>query len=388
MDTHIINKLKRKSPVKYNTDEERKVGQKAYDILYRSINKDVIKNYHKKHSSIEEVKIRDKENHRLYYLANKERIKNRDIEKNKNKNKISCGKYIRTQKQKDDQSKFMKTRWESLEYKEEMGNMLKGLWNDERKEEQSNKSKKQWAEGKYDDCHSTPEARENHSIATKKAHRRDVYNTTKCKETQSKTMKTVWASGVMDDIHNTPEARKKASDITKKNHVLGKYSKSETTEKHRLNIKKRLEKGDFSTPKFKEEHRKISKDLWASGRMDSVFSGETSIEISLYKFLEENNIPFTKKKTINIGYRTRKPDAFIEPNIVLEADGTYHHSENCHGKNTKDADIKADLIMKEMGYIIYRIPEPDFRNGKYIETLQQIIKEHKISPIKNDFGCV
>jgi len=128
-----------------------------------------------------------------------------------------------------------------------------------------------------------------------------------------------------------------------------------------------------SAPEMVEFQRNIAKERWANGGFARVFMRPTSIEILLREFLDHMNIPYSTRKVIDIGYKTRIPDAFIEPNIIIEADGEYYHSEDCHGKNLKTKDEKADKILKEMGYIIYRISESDFRNGNYLETLNMIV---------------
>jgi very-short-patch-repair endonuclease len=274
-----------------------------------------------------------------------------------------------------------KKAWESPEKRAKFHKSMKEtLSTPEHVETMRNNMKKQWERGDFEGVHNTPEMRKNMSIITKNRWKNGdfdgVVHTPESNLKHKKFMKDAWANGVFDGIHQTPEARENHSKAMKKLITNGVYDECHQTPEYREKQSKlcklRWKDGGFAT--VSEKNRIKSKEQWASGRMDGVFSSPTTIEIMLYKFLEENNISYTKRKTINIGYKTRKPDAFIEPNFVLEADGTYHHSENVHGKDKKSDDARADLIMKEMGYIIYRIPEPDFRNGKYLETLSNIFR--------------
>jgi len=311
---------------------------------------------------------------------------------------MPIGVYVRTPENKKNISLANKKAWKSpIKRAKFLKSMKETLSTPEHIEMTRNNMKKQWARGDFEGSHQTPEFRESHRKTTKERWDRgdfdgdscDILHSPEAIEKHRKSMKETWAKGVFDGVHQTPEAKKNHRLAMERQRNAGVFDKcyktQEFREKQSKLSKQKWENGVMSA--VSEKNRIKSKEQWASGRMDGVFSSPTTIETMLYKFLEENNIPYTKRKTINIGYKTRKPDSYIEPNIIIEADGTYHHSENCHGKDKKEDDIKADAIMKEMGYIIYRIPEPDFRNGKYVETLQQIMNEHKILPIKNDFGC-
>jgi len=76
----------------------------------------------------------------------------------------------------------------------------------------------------------------------------------------------------------------------------------------------------------------------------------TSIEIRLWKELESRNIKFEKHKSI---LNLTQPDAFIEPNICIYADGDYWHNL----KITKSQDQYVNKILKENGYRVYRFWE-------------------------------
>lgn len=162
---------------------------------------------------------------------------------------------------------------------------------------------------------------------------------------------------------NTPEFVEKISKIRKeiwKNPIF------------RKNMSK-IQYISQNLPENIEKRKKSLKKAWKEGRYNNAFKSPTIIETKLYNFLDNMNIPYSTTKLINIGYKTRKPDAFILPNIIIEADGEYYHSEECFGKNLKAEDIKADKILKKMGYIIYRISERDFRNEKYQKSLNTIV---------------
>jgi len=274
-----------------------------------------------------------------------------------------------------------KKAWESPEKRAKFHKSMKEtLSTPEHIEMMCNNMKKQWERGDFDEYNKSSEAKILRSENTKKRWKNGdfdgVVHTLEANLKHKKFMEEAWAKGIFNGVHQTPEARKNHSKAMKKLIADGIFDECHQTLEYREICRKNTKQMwiDGVMSAVSEKNRIKSKEQWASGRMDGVFSSPTTIETMLYKFLEENNIPYTKRKTINIGYKTRKPDSYIEPNIIIEADGTYHHSENCHGKDKKEDDIKADAIMKEMGYIIYRIPEPDFRNGKYLETLNNIFK--------------
>lgn len=92
----------------------------------------------------------------------------------------------------------------------------------------------------------------------------------------------------------------------------------------------------------------------------------TSIEIKLYKVLDDLNIVYNKHKQIK---RLTVPDAFIEPNICIYADGDYWHSL----PNVADRDFKINNELKECGYIIVRFSE--FLINNNIDLVYASIKE-------------
>ena len=90
------------------------------------------------------------------------------------------------------------------------------------------------------------------------------------------------------------------------------------------------------------------------------------------------NVKFSKHKPIKI---ICQADAFVEPNIVLFADGDYWHSNpifypkpvtEAQTKNLQRDTIENEKLIKE-GYIVIRFWEFDLINNK--DNCKEIIKK-------------
>ncbi|MBI2541482.1 hypothetical protein HYV80_02125 [Candidatus Woesearchaeota archaeon] len=95
----------------------------------------------------------------------------------------------------------------------------------------------------------------------------------------------------------------------------------------------------------------------------------TNAELILFEILNELNLNFSKHKSIKT---ICQADAFVEPNIVLFADGDYWHSNPMfYPKPTTEAQIKNkardetenNKLIKE-GYLVIRFWEFDLINNK------------------------
>ena len=81
---------------------------------------------------------------------------------------------------------------------------------------------------------------------------------------------------------------------------------------------------------------------------------DTSIEVALQLELTKRDIPFVKHKAVVPHHQC---DIFIEPNIVVEADGDYWH--NLPVQKEKDARVNA--AMNAAGYLVLRYWEHEIR---------------------------
>mgnify|MGYP001600193110 CR=1 FL=1 len=133
--------------------------------------------------------------------------------------------------------------------------------------------------------------------------------------------------------YQTPETRQKIS-------LSMKGIKK--SEKHRINISN-SKKGHLNPAKREDVKEKIRK-FRMTQKIPYV---NTSIEIKLYNELIGRNIIFHKHKSI-LGIT--QPDAFIEPNICIYADGDYWHNR----EDIKQKDERINNKLTEGGYIVLR----------------------------------
>ena len=106
----------------------------------------------------------------------------------------------------------------------------------------------------------------------------------------------------------------------------------------------------------------------------------TSIEIKLWEELERRNIKFKKNYSILFG-RTI-PDAFIEPNICLYADGDYWHNR----LEAIDKDKRINKLLLKHNYMVYRFWEHEINNN-VSNCVDKIILPHQgEDPYENNKG--
>lgn len=113
-------------------------------------------------------------------------------------------------------------------------------------------------------------------------------------------------------------------------------------------------------------------------RLKQIFPKKsTIIELILYELLNELQIPFNKHKAIKM---ICQADVFVEPNIVLFADGDYWHCNPRFYKKPKtdaqrkniERDRNANSKLIKEGYTVYRFWEYDLVNNK--EECKRIIE--------------
>lgn len=171
-----------------------------------------------------------------------------------------------------------------------------------------------------------------------------------------------FCSKICNSKHKIGIKRPNHSIIMKKLHKKGIYKNSYKFLKGELNIAKlpyirkklskhALKNNSMFLPGVKEKHknsRLLQKNTW-----------ETSIEKKVQNILKENNIPFIKHKPITNIKHKYQCDIFIEPNLVIEADGDYWH--NLPKAIEKDKIRNKEL--KEAGYKVLRFWESEINNN-------------------------
>ena len=194
----------------------------------------------------------------------------------------------------------------------------------------------------------------------------------KCKEINRKRM-----------LGNTCAKGNKRPDLIALNKSrMGIPLKKEAKEKQRLNILKYWESNEGN--KQKEELSVINKQ-WAKDNPEKKISAAknghkacpriSSLEIKLRNELEKRNIIFIPQYEWSNGFI----DIFIPPNIAIFADGNYWHNL----PSQKDKDNKQNIMLKDMGYKIFRFWEKDIRESasKCIDTL--VVWEKELKDNKN-----
>ena len=94
----------------------------------------------------------------------------------------------------------------------------------------------------------------------------------------------------------------------------------------------------------------------------------TSIEIALFSELASRNIPFEKHKSV-LG-RTQ-PDAFIEPNICVYADGDYWHNR----PEVKEKDERINEVLPQAGFKVLRYTETEINENVegVVDEIEEVI---------------
>jgi very-short-patch-repair endonuclease len=104
-------------------------------------------------------------------------------------------------------------------------------------------------------------------------------------------------------------------------------------------------------------------------RMGQTFpTHSTSIEVAIWAELEQRRIPFEKHKTV---LNLTQPDAFIEPNICIYADGDYWHNL----PKNKNQDKYVNEGLKRANYTVFRFWEHEI-NKDIKSCVDQIEKNN------------
>jgi G:T-mismatch repair DNA endonuclease (very short patch repair protein) len=132
----------------------------------------------------------------------------------------------------------------------------------------------------------------------------------------------------------------------------------------------------FTSPLFGRSKKKISaKNIKKANKCRR----HSSLELQVYKWLEEEGIKFRKEKAIGRCH----VDIFIEPNIVLECNGCYFHAcLKCSKQNTsrekqiRMRDVKRYAFFRSRGYEVHTVKECDVKKDpkKIKEQLRLLAK--------------
>ena len=146
------------------------------------------------------------------------------------------------------------------------------------------------------------------------------------------------------------EIKKRLSEVVKESYVSGERKPPMQNRKHTKKSRNQMSekrKGRKNSrwageknPAHGEEHKKA--------RMNRIMPyRDSSIEVALQKELTNRNISFEKHKLVTKRHRC---DLFIEPNVVIEADGVYWHNYP-HGTAR---DKQLNIEMADAGYTVLR----------------------------------
>jgi len=177
-----------------------------------------------------------------------------------------------------------------------------------------------------------------------------------------------WNTGTKGVIKPWNKGKKLSSAYKKKVSIATKRAMS------RPEIRKKVQKTQFKrgiTPWNKGKEGVYSKETIENirrARLKQIFPKKaTKIELILFDILDELKIDFKKHKPIN---NICQADVFIDPNIILFADGDYWHSNprfypqpvsEAQIKNIKRDKIANSKLIKD-GYTVARFWEYDLVN--------------------------
>lgn len=156
------------------------------------------------------------------------------------------------------------------------------------------------------------------------------------------------------------EQRKKHSEIMKLKHLDPNFRKKLYTEERNKKISNSKKEYWNSHP----EERKRIMNIWKD-------RSETSLEIKMYNFLEQNNINFEKRYVLE----NKQYDAYLPThNLLLEFDGEFWHPkslEECKYYTqilNYHNDIEKNKIAERNGFRLIRI-----RENSIPKTIQEIL---------------
>ncbi len=177
----------------------------------------------------------------------------------------------------------------------------------------------------------------------------------------------VWNKGLTKETDQ--RVAKNAKNVSKgsKGKILTKEHKLKISQsmigKNLGNISKTGQKDSLKTKIRKRQAalgKKLSEETKQKIRISRVnqkfLTKATSIEIKLWVELKRRNIKFKKNKPI-LGLT--RPDAFIEPNICIYADGDYWHNIPSY----KIRDKRQNRILKSKGFKVFRFWQHEINNN-------------------------
>jgi len=199
-------------------------------------------------------------------------------------------------------------------------------------------TRQQWKEGVHE-TRSTPEYLEKKSVAAKQAWERGCY------PNMSQFMKERWESGEFHELQ-TDEWRQKLSEARKR----------------------QWKRGDFGGPEWIEKMRQATKKGWESGRFDGAFQSPSSIELEVCNALKKAGVGYVPQFRPE-GY-SRPFDVLVPPNILIEVQGDYWHSEE-HKPGIREKDARKAKWAQKHGYKLVEIWEHEINE----HGAQKLIEE-------------
>jgi len=325
------------------------------------------------------------------------------------KNKLcpDCGESI-SQQAKRCRSCAIKAKWRDPEYRQKME---AHLGSPERRRKFSKQRKAAWAKRVYGTkqwrhkqseaqkaahkrgCYSSEETRRKKSEASRIAHARGDHDgkyTEEAREKLSKATKAAWERGDHDGLSDAMKAAWENGvfddlpEVIKEAWARGDFDSEETRQKFSETSKAAWENPDYrrrvleaisiaqSIPGHHQKKSKAAKAQWARGDMDGVFKSPSSLEIEIAKALDDCGISYIQQYKLEGDGRPF--DFFVPPNLLVEVDGEYWHSQP--GRKERDR-AKAELAISQ-GFTFLRIKE---REVKALGALA-VVKE-RICPVSD-----
>jgi len=160
------------------------------------------------------------------------------------------------------------------------------------------------------------------------------------------------------------EGRKKMSEAAKRKYQRG-YKQTHGGHPNKLKGKKMTEqqkKNYFGRKHSIDARLKMS---LARSKVDHLF--ESKLEIIIQDELNKLEIPFKKHRSFYIRGFNHQVDIFLEPNVVIECDGDYWHSQLIGRRYKNYLPIKRDYIidceLEKQGMKVIRLWEYDIKNN-------------------------
>lgn len=251
-------------------------------------------------------------------------------------------------------SMAMKKRWERGDFDD--------MVTEEVRRKLSVAMKKRWEQGDFDGICDDGEWRRKVSEGVKAAWERGDLGTEEWCRKVSEGVAAAWVRGDFDNISEVMKNRWKRGDFGSEWH----RRKSEAT-------KAAWRRGDFDnrgTEEWCRQRAEIMKAAWERGAFDDVFQSPTGIELQIGTALDIMGIEHEPQYRPD-GY-SRVYDEFVPPDILIEVNGDYFHSEE-HFPGITQRDAEKARWARENGFKLVVVWEHEIeRYGAWALVMERV----------------